>query len=345
MRNYLSSPSHLLLVFFLTLHVNCKCGKNSDIHKEKRTKEVPIKIENNQIPPVNSNKPDSQQQSSNPHLPITPITDEMIARAETGNGRNVPWKFLAKKLKDLKNGKKLDINEREFFEFDYSAYSALGIAAIIGDLDIINALIECGTDLNLATDPTGYTPLHLALDNGHPGIAKLLIEKGAEVNVTNCTGTTPLHRAVMKNYIEIVQLLLDKKADINELDGHGEPALYNAVRGGNKDIVELLLKAGASLYQKSPYAFTTALHLAPTQEIAEILIAQGMDVNEIVYRGETPLHWAANQGHVEVAKLLLAKGADKNAKNDDGATPLHMAAQKHHADIVKLLLDNGANKD
>ena len=37
--------------------------------------------------------------------------------------------------------------------------------------------------------------------------------------------------------------------------------------------------------------------------------------------GWTPLHFAADKGHVQVAELLLAKGADIEAKDKVGATP------------------------
>ena len=55
------------------------------------------------------------------------------------------------------------------------------------------------------------------------------------------------------------------------------------------------------------------------------------------------MHWAAWRGHEEVAELLIAKGADVNTKNKDGGTPLHNATWKGHKEIAKLLIDNGAD--
>ena len=39
-------------------------------------------------------------------------------------------------------------------------------------------------------------------------------------------------------------------------------------------------------------------------------------------QGETPLHWAAREGHVEVCDFLLKKGADKEAKINTVSSPL-----------------------
>jgi ankyrin repeat protein len=57
---------------------------------------------------------------------------------------------------------------------------------------------------------------------------------------------------------------------------------------------------------------------------------------------DTPLHFAAFNGHKDVAELLLASNADVNATDKDGWTPLHFAADKGHKDIAELLLANQA---
>lgn len=51
---------------------------------------------------------------------------------------------------------------------------------------------------------------------------------------------------------------------------------------------------------------------------------------------------AAYRGHEEVVQVLIAAGADLEATGTDGQTPLHLAAQKKHEHIVKMLLKAGA---
>lgn len=60
-------------------------------------------------------------------------------------------------------------------------------------------------------------------------------------------------------------------------------------------------------------------------------------------RTRTPLHWAAQHGHVEVVQTLIDNGADVNARDVFGRTPLHLAVG--HPRIISLLLDAGANVD
>jgi ankyrin repeat protein len=59
--------------------------------------------------------------------------------------------------------------------------------------------------------------------------------------------------------------------------------------------------------------------------------------------GQTPLSWAAQNGHKAMMRLLIDKGANIEAKDEDGRTPLWWAARKGHEAMVRLLIDKGAN--
>jgi len=59
--------------------------------------------------------------------------------------------------------------------------------------------------------------------------------------------------------------------------------------------------------------------------------------------GQTPLHWAARQGHNVVAKVLVKAKANIEARNQDQITPLHLASQFNTGSIVTLLLSNKAD--
>ncbi|MDB4668894.1 ankyrin repeat domain-containing protein [bacterium] len=69
-----------------------------------------------------------------------------------------------------------------------------------------------------------------------------------------------------------------------------------------------------------------------------------MDVNLKGSGGTTPLHGAAFHGHKEVAELLIAEGADVNAKNEDVETPLDRAIQLKEAEIADLLRKHGGKR-
>lgn len=80
--------------------------------------------------------------------------------------------------------------------------------------------------------------------------------------------------------------------------------------------------------------------------VAEVtrLLGQGANPN-VVNQGSTPLHKAADGGHLEIMRQLMDHKADVNAKNSDGWSTLANAAGTHKPDATKLLLDAGAKPD
>src|SRR2546423_5776647 len=59
----------------------------------------------------------------------------------------------------------------------------------------------------------------------------------------------------------------------------------------------------------------------------------------------TPLHLAADGGHIEVVEALLKAGANPDAWDRWSWTPLHRAAEGGHVRVVEALLKAGANPD
>ena len=127
------------------------------------------------------------------------------------------------------------------------------------------------------------------------------------------------------------------------LVGCGVPSpddIYAAAYYGNTATVKQHIAAGADINAKNVGGFTP-LHGAVGEghkEIAQLLIAEGADVNvKDKFFGHTALHDAAEYRRNEIAELLIARGADVNAKNSRGETPLD------HADgeIADLLRKHG----
>ncbi|MDC0857561.1 ankyrin repeat domain-containing protein [Rickettsiales bacterium] len=184
------------------------------------------------------------------------------------------------------------------------------------DIAEIRQIISGVEDINQASTSSydeGRTPLHIAAQNGHPEIVKLLLDRGAEVNQAGRYGTTPLHIAAHRGHREAVQLLLDRGAEVNQSDNDGTTPLCIAVINGHREAVQLLLDRGA-------------------------------EVNQADDDGETPLYIAVINGHREAVQLLLDRGAEVNQSDNDGTTPLCIAAFRGHAAVALLLKLAGAKR-
>jgi hypothetical protein len=120
-------------------------------------------------------------------------------------------------------------------------------AAASGNIDAIKQHLEAGTDVDTKEQPGGGTPLLVTAVFGRGEAAKLLIEKGANVNAKSNDGATALHAAAFFCHTEIVKLLLDKGADARAKNIRGETAL-DAVEGEWSQELEGIYKSLGKLW-------------------------------------------------------------------------------------------------
>jgi ankyrin repeat protein len=205
--------------------------------------------------------------------------------------------------------------------------TALLYAARSGCYECVEDMLAAGADINMPT-PEGITPLMIALDNSHNDLAKLLMDKGANVDVCDWWGRTALWIAV------------DRKDGGGAAGGSFGGAGRGAAGGGRGG------RGGPAGGARGFGGGEVAAGRGPTissMEIINALLNAGVDPNpemnfhrpnapgrgrfadNQISTGTTPLFRAVQANDLEAVQALLEKGADPNI-NSMGYTAFLLAA-------------------
>ena len=188
------------------------------------------------------------------------------------------------------------------------------------------------------------TPLLYAARAGDLAATKLLVERGAQLELADGNGVTPLLEAILNanafrvkregrtDHLAVASVLLDAGANVNAMDWYGEAPLWAAVdlrnlelgpadkRTGVRDealaLIGRLLDAGAN-----PNARTK--EFPPERRYITTVVGS---VAWVDLTGQTPFLRAAAAGDLAAMRVLLAHGADPNIATAAGTTPLMVAA-------------------
>ena len=161
----------------------------------------------------------------------------------------------------------------------------------------IGALLEAGADVS-RRDSEGYTVLHEACRGGMTGVAKVLLEHGADAEAVGGGGAArPLHLAAMGDHASTVELLLAAGVAVDRPDegAAGATALMYAANTGALGSIDVLLRSGASVGASSRDG-RSVLHYASfcaDATVAEALVAAGasaLPTAEVWARDKPPLH-------------------------------------------------------
>ena len=160
-----------------------------------------------------------------------------------------------------------------------------------------------------------------------------------------------LRNSKIWNIIDIVNLLLEHGADVNLTNNRGRTALMLAARNSNKDsnveTVKLLLEYGANVNVVNNDRMT-ALMLAACYsnedsniETVKLLLEHRANVNLVDNEGWTALMKAARNfnecSNIETVKLLLEHGANVKIKNNDGKTFFNYFDNEHYSECLDII--------
>jgi len=126
---------------------------------------------------------------------------------------------------------------------------AIFAAALSGDVAVLENLLTGNRSLVTAVSPDGWLPLHLAAHFGKEEAARVLLNKGADVSArsTNALTNTALHAAAAGRAVGVAKLLIDHGANVNARQQAGWCPLHAAAQNGDVALAKLLIDAGADV--------------------------------------------------------------------------------------------------
>ncbi|HZT43506.1 MAG TPA: ankyrin repeat domain-containing protein [Chthonomonadaceae bacterium] len=246
----------------------------------------------------------------------------LLAEGADANARDEPpqhmslWRLLLDRL-------------RGRYSAPSTTHTALWLACAWGEEDLrrkpapdnwplVKVLLERGAKVNV-TDKRGETPILLAVRLDKQQVCHLLIQRGANVNAADIHDWTPLKWAVLMHSTDMVRLLVDNGAHVNTVCSSRIPG----------DMTPLMLAQGIG--QDDP-------------TITEILLTKGAGVNATTPYGRSALHIAIDDNRVRSVRTLIGHGANVNLATSYGVTPLKMAKRLGRSMILQMLKQAGAKE-
>lgn len=297
--------------------------------------ELLIAVKNNDIIAVNA----LLKENVNPNF-VDEEGYSPLHRAVLNNNLDVVNVLLS--YKDIDTEIKLPY-EASVDDWYLGGATPLLVASYTGNADIVNALIEAGSDIRAKDDIDGATTIHIASANGNNEVINILLNKdNTLINEADSMKDTPLHWASIKNQTDTISLLLANGADTKLTNSDGNTVLHYAAMYGDVNTVNVLLEADSSLASVENNEGITPIYYAivvSDNDILSSIITNGqIDINKKDSLGYTPLHYAANYGNMEAVVLLVEEfNADKTIVNDDNFTASDIAANNSYYTIVEYL--------
>lgn len=241
---------------------------------------------------------------------------------------------------------------------DSNGMNALLFAASRGRRDTTELLLRKGTDIE-SKDRSAKTALSMATEGGHLATVELLVESNADIETRDNTDKTPLIYAAAAARSDVMTYLIARGANVSAMDCERKGTLHHAIVSADSELhdIKALIDGGANMNSRDAENMTPlhyTVRFART-DIAELLIANGVCVDTVVYRqpwtygfletgklnysvepridepgwGLTPLHYAAWAGHEKMVRFFLQHGANPNALSDYGETPIHLSLARN----------------
>ncbi|KAM3171531.1 hypothetical protein ACTXT7_016439 [Hymenolepis weldensis] len=208
-------------------------------------------------------------------------------------------------------------------------------------------LIKCGVDLS-RVDTLGCIALHYAAGHNDRTATLLLCQYNSPKDVKNNAGITPLTLAIARKHFDIVQILVDNGATVYPQEDDWKPQslpLATASFFGHLNILKYLLTIDATALQKREHMYYAlcAACFTGRKKLVTFLIDKGVRFTCSNFNRRSPLVLAIAHNHNDIVDLLISNGANVNERDRQGYTPLMHAAFSNNSSAALKLHMYGAD--
>ena len=190
-----------------------------------------------------------------------------------------------------------------------------------------------------------------AAERGDAWAVQRFLGEGASVDARDEGGGTALIAAAYGNRLGVARSLIEAGADVNAKDQTQQSAylISTSEVGDDPRLLELTLRNGANVHSLDSYNGTGLIRAAERGHvrIVERLLQTSVEVDHVNNLGWTALLEAIILGdggprHTKVVRLLAGAGASVNLADGEGVTPLEHARRRGHEEIARILQAAGA---
>ncbi len=246
------------------------------------------------------------------------LVDFLIAKGANINHplpyvKSVDWaKFLI--------SKGADVNTQDFFN-----QTPLHHAVANQNKSMIELLLSHQADIN-TKDKIGNTPLYLVFEE---------FNQNQRYSIDTLENNQARDK---KDTLALVKFLVNKKANIKVSNYAGYTPLHFAAKEDNVDLIIYFLEQGAEIEKRNTIDGKTPLMLAIKENsnlnVLELLITKGANINKRDYSNKTPLMIAAKESNSSsLVEFLLEKGANPTLKDNNGQTASRIARNNNNNEV------------
>ncbi len=246
----------------------------------------------------------------------------------------------------------------QLFKRNSEGQTLLHLAVLSNNFKAVLYLLNKGLDID-AEDNDSLTPLIVAMSHArYFNVAILLLDRHATLEHVSGNGHSALSVSIRNNNPEGAKMLIQRGANINIADNAHTPLTlthiallqYHENAPAYRELETLLLSKGAKVDVTlnslgwTPLCTTVTKKQEKTNDDhIRLLLQLGADVNHLDINGRTPLMLAASMGRLSSVEMLMKNYAAHDLIDNFGWSALMFGVYYNHIRVVTFMLNNGVD--